>query len=185
MSYLIGCVNGIMHFAQFSKALRKMKRTLGTLVIGLFLLVGTTSAWAEDFWKGFRAFDRGDYATAVQELRPYAEKGNALAQNILGVMYNAGSGVVLDYNEAAKWYLLAAEQGHANGQFNLATMYQHGQGVLQNYVKAHMWFNISAASGNTHAPKYRDIVAERMTLADISKAQQLARECVEKNYKGC
>jgi hypothetical protein len=48
-----------------------------------------------------------------------------------------------------------------------------------------MWFNISAANGNTHAPKYRDIVAERMTLADISKAQQLARECVAKNYKGC
>ena len=30
-----------------------------------------------------------------------------------------------------------------------------------------------------------EMVAERMTPADISKAQQLARECVAKNYEGC
>ena len=48
-----------------------------------------------------------------------------------------------------------------------------------------MWWNIAASSGHASAVKNRDIVAEKMTAADISKAQDLARECVKKNYKGC
>jgi hypothetical protein len=31
----------------------------------------------------------------------------------------------------------------------------------------------------------RGIIAGKMTAADISKAEDLARECVSKNYKGC
>ena len=50
---------------------------------------------------------------------------------------------------------------------------------------AHMWLNIAASNGSTKANKNRDIIAKRMTVADISKAQQLVRECIAKNYKGC
>ena len=83
-----------------------------------------------------------------------------------------------------KWYTLAAEQAHADAQYNLALMYYNGHGVLQSNVYTHMWFNI-AASGNKDASKNRDIVAKKMTSADISTAKKLARECVAKNYKGC
>ena len=31
----------------------------------------------------------------------------------------------------------------------------------------------------------KDILVKRMTPQDISKAQDLARECVKKNYKDC
>ena len=31
----------------------------------------------------------------------------------------------------------------------------------------------------------RDLVAKEMTPAQIEKAQDLARECVRKKYKGC
>jgi len=48
-----------------------------------------------------------------------------------------------------------------------------------------MWWNISASNGDKSAVKNRDIVAKKMTPADISTAQKLARECVEKKYKGC
>jgi hypothetical protein len=64
-------------------------------------------------------------------------------------------------------------------------MYANGQGVPQGNVYAHMWLNIAAASGDKDAVKNRYIVAGKMTPADISKAQKLARECVAKNYKGC
>lgn len=33
--------------------------------------------------------------------------------------------------------------------------------------------------------KNRDIVAKKMTSSQIEKAQDLARECVKKNYEGC
>ena len=85
-----------------------------------------------------------------------------------------------------KWYKLAAEQGHASAQTNLGTMYDDGQGVLQDYIRAHMWFNIAASSGESKkASKNRDIVAKRMNTSQIETAQDLARECVKKNHKGC
>jgi len=65
-------------------------------------------------------------------------------------------------------------------------MYATGQGVLQDYVRPHMWWNIAASSGDSEkASGNRDIVAKRMTPAQIAKAQDLARECVARNYEGC
>ena len=71
-------------------------------------------------------------------------------------------------------------QGHADAQTNLGFMYLNGLGVLQDYKKAHMWFNLAAANGNKQAVKNRDIAARKMTPADISKAQAMAREWVKK-----
>jgi uncharacterized protein len=114
-----------------------------------------------------------------------AEQGNAGAQFNLGVMYNNGQGVPEDYKTAVKWFRLAAEQGQANAQFNLGVMYNNGQGVPQDYIRAHMWWNLAASSGYKDAVSGRDAVSKRMTPADISTAQKLARECARKNYKGC
>ena len=100
-------------------------------------------------------------------------------------MYKEGEGVVQNYKTAVKWYRLSAEQGDAFAQSNLGFMYDRGMGVIQDNVYAHMWFNISASNGIKNAVKNRDIIAKRMTPADISTAQKLARECVKKKYKGC
>ncbi len=126
-----------------------------------------------------------DDKTAVKWHTLAAEQGYAAAQTNLGLMYDNGQGVIQDDKTAVKWYRLAAEQGDAIAQFNLGNMYAKGQGVIQDNVYAHMWFNIAASSGNKNASENRDIVAKRMTPADISAAQKLARECVRKKYKGC
>jgi hypothetical protein len=64
-------------------------------------------------------------------------------------------------------------------------MYANGEGVPLDNICAYMWLNIAASSGNQDAAENRDIVAERMTPADISVAEKLARESVRKKYKGC
>ena len=48
-----------------------------------------------------------------------------------------------------------------------------------------MWNNIAAANGNKKAGEWRDKTAAKMTSADISKAQSMARECMNSNYKNC
>tara|TARA_R110001632_G_scaffold3593_1_gene15893 strand:- start:1022 stop:1162 length:141 start_codon:yes stop_codon:yes gene_type:complete len=40
-------------------------------------------------------------------------------------------------------------------------------------------------SGDEDARGNKDILVKEMTPQDISKAQDLARECVKKNYKDC
>ena len=156
------------------------KLTLATL-----LIFSCATAWAADFDKGVAAYKAGDYATALAEWKPLAEQGNAAARYNLALMYDNGKGVIEDDREAVKWYRLAAEQGYARAQYNLGVMYGTGQGVIQDNVYAHMWFNIAAASGHEDARFNKDIVVKDMTPQDISKAQDLARECVKKNYKDC
>ena len=122
-----------------------------------------------------------DDARAVKWYRKAAEQGNATAQHNLGLMYDDGQGVPQDYAEAVKWYRKAAEQGNAQGQNNLGLMYAKGQGVPQDYVQAHMWYNLAASKslpgeGHDRSVNNRDSVAKKMTPAQISEAQKLARE---------
>ncbi|AXI45099.1 sel1 repeat family protein [Sulfitobacter sp. SK012] len=126
-----------------------------------------------------------DFAEAEKWLRLAAEQGYVSAQYNLGLMYDKGDGVPQDIAEAVKWLRLAAEQGNAESQMHLGLMYVWGDGVIQDNVYAHMWWDISASLGYEDAKGNRDIVAKRMTDDEIAQAQQLARECVAKDYKGC
>ena len=163
-----------------------MRNLTATLCLTLAVLLGSAGvSVSQDFQKGVDAVERRDYATALREFTPLAEQGHAVAQYNLGLMYRFGQGVPQDDKTAVKWYTLAAEQGHAFAQYNLGNMYATGRGVLQDYVYAHMWGNIAASNGDEDGEKLRDLVAEQMTPSQIEKAQDLARECVKKNYKGC
>jgi TPR repeat protein len=77
------------------------------------------------------------------------------------------------------WYRQAAEQGDAQAQMNLGLMYAKREGVAQDYVQAHRWLNLAAASGSApqirnEAAQARDTLADRMTPAEIARAQALA-----------
>ena len=68
---------------------------------------------------GGEAYNRGDFAAALQEWRPLAEQGDAVAQYNLGLIYADGEGVLKDDAEAVKWFRKAAEQGVALAQHNV------------------------------------------------------------------
>ena len=156
------------------------------LLLTILLLISSLSfSNAEDYWAGVVAENRGFYAEALSLWKPLAEKGDAKAQAAIGKLYYNGQGVTQNYKTALNWYSLSAEQGLPYAQWKLGVMHLNGHGVIQDYVRSHMWFNVASSNGEERAIKYRDNVAQNMTPADISKAQQVARECVEKNYKGC
>ena len=158
---------------------------LRTTILSLALAFGAGAALAQDFQKGFAAYTEGDYATALKEWRPLAEQGNVTSQYNIAVMYDKGKGVLQDNAEAVKWYRLAAEQGNASAQSNIGQMYLRGDGVLQDNIRSHMWLNIASANGHKKAGEWRDATAAKMTSADISKAQSMARECMSSKYKNC
>jgi hypothetical protein len=58
-----------------------MKNLLILPVLLLTLLVGTP-AFSADFQKGLAAYQSGDYATALRELKPLAEQGFADAKSL-------------------------------------------------------------------------------------------------------
>ncbi len=90
-----------------------------------------------------------------------------------------------DYATALREWRPLAEQGVVVAQYNLGVTYYKGQGVPQDYVQAHMWFNLAVSNLAADADRdkavlNRDIVAYRMTPAQIAEAQRLAREWMAK-----
>ena len=173
----------LIWFRHISKA--AISHTIKKLTLATLLIFSCATAWAADFAKGLTASRAGDFVTALAEWKPLAEQGDAIAQFNLGLLYDNGKGVIEDDKEAVKWYRLAAEQGNASAQLSLGAMYLAGLGVIQDNVYGHMWLNIAASQGGESARTARDIAVKRMTPQDISKAQDLARLCVEQNYKDC
>ena len=161
-----------------------MRKILIQIFTVIFFLTSSV-VYSSDLLDGLNAAKKGDYKTALFLLRPLAKKGNVDAQFVLGGMNYEGSGIIKNYKVAMKWFKLAAQQGDVSSQLNLGLMYAKGQGVVQNYVYAHMWSNIAASSGHENGKKLRSMISKWMTPNDISTAQKLARECVEKKYKGC
>jgi uncharacterized protein len=157
-----------------------MKRTIKASLVALDLLLGLAApVVAGPFEDALTAWDRSDYATALQLIRPLAVQGDAGGQYYLGIMYANGWGVPQDYAEAARLYRLAADRGYALAQNNLGDMYANGQGVPRDYVQAHMWLSLAVARlppGANNAAKRRDLLAAKMTSAQIAEAQRLARE---------
>ena len=68
------------------------------------------------------------------------------------------------------WFRKAAEEGNVFAQHALGVL----EGLPQDYVQAHKWFSLSAAQGS--GTNNQDIIAARMTPAQIAEAQKLARE---------
>lgn len=146
------------------------------LAISILISNSGMSATAGPFEDAGSAYAAGDYATALRLYRMMADQGNGNAQFSLGTIYEKGRGVAQDDAEAVRWYRLAAEQGHPQAQLHLGAAYDSGRGVAQDVVLAHMWFNLAAAQGVQEAARYRDIVARRMSPAEIAQARNMARE---------
>src|SRR6266581_2684999 len=129
--------------------MQNLRRALLGLSVATLVVVGT--AVGGPFEDGVAAYQRGDYAIALQSYRKAADQGDARAQNNLGAMYESGRGVPQSYTEAIRWYRLAADQGDATAQNNLGSMYSYGRGVPQNYAEAMKWYRLAADQGNARA----------------------------------
>lgn len=149
-------------------------RFIAVLFIALLLLPAL--AYADALEDAKAAYSRQDYPTALKLLQPLADQGNAVAQTIMGMVYDNNK----DYAEAVKWYRKAADQGDAESQQFLAYCYSHGNGVQQDYVQAYMWHVISAqalsGSDKDLDTAVLDSLAKKMTPEQIAEAKKLAAE---------
>jgi hypothetical protein len=101
--------------------------------------------------EGYEALARKDYATAIKEYRPLAERRNAEAQYRIGRMYEFGQGYPQDKAQGIAWVRKAAAQNHADAQQELGVIYATGDGVKQDDVQAVAWFRKAATQGEPTA----------------------------------
>lgn len=91
------------------------------------------------------------FDTAVGLFRKAADRGNALAQNYLGMCYRNGQGVSLDNAKALALIRASAAQGNADAENALADEYEEGEIVAADKVQALSYYRMAAAGGNASA----------------------------------
>jgi len=131
--------------------------------------------------EGIDAYKAKNFDAALKVLQPFADKGNAEAQLFVGVMYDNGEGVPVDYRQAVLWYGKAAEQGNANAQYNLGMMYANGLGVPQDAVQTLKWFNLAALSGDQTYVNAAKQVEKMLTPEQVKQAWALSTDWKEKH----
>ena len=100
----------------------------------IFLLETTGSAAFADYLSAKQAYDIGDFKLALRILSPIEKNDEPRSQNLIGVMYDIGAGVLEDDAKAEKWYRLAAEKDHtevAKPLNNLANLYTNQERYLE------------------------------------------------------
>ena len=80
-----------------------------------------------------------------------AAQGDPEAETRIGVVYQKGLGVAVDYAQAMHWFQLAADQGYAEAENNLGYLFQHGLGSGVDLTRARHWYELAAAQGNAAA----------------------------------
>lgn len=122
-------------------------KTFGTCLLFIALIISAPSNVLADFNDGLMAFHKGDYVTAFREFRSLAEEGHTKAQIQLGIMYEMGLGVKLNYTEASQWYQKAAIQGDRDAQKRLIEMRKKGLAATFQAPVPENW------QGNTTEPQ--------------------------------
>jgi TPR repeat protein len=137
-----------------------------------------------------------------------AERGIAKPWDVVRY-YGIGLGYYMhgDLTAAAKWWRKGAEHGVGPALFQFGVMYANGHGVPENRMIAiTLWYmaaqpkylevevavtdKVQTYNNEQHraarmAARILDEVSEIVAPAELSKSQRSARECIEKDYKGC
>lgn len=94
----------------------------------------------------------GDSAKAIATILPLAQKGDAMAQNALAVLYlgeeDGGANPNPNYTEALKWLRKAVAQKFAAAHGNMGNLYASGHGVPKDAKKAIRWYQLSSDHGD-------------------------------------
>jgi TPR repeat protein len=107
-----------------------------------------------------------------------------ISQYQLGHFYEHDADDAPNYAEATRWYRSAAEGGDYRSQQILGDFYESGKGVPNDYIQALKWYLLSAANSygkpgikefHAGALKARDVLAQKMTAAQVAESRQLAR----------
>ena len=147
-----------------------------------------TNTWPDGSVKEEGIWKDGEYAHSLV----------SVTNNQTGTTYRDGDGVLQNYKEALKWYLLSAEGGNKDAMLNIAHLYQAGKvtdtlnltdrisdwwnetdsTTSHGRIKAYMWANLAGDD-------LRDEIAESLTASELEKAQALSSACLKRKYKGC
>ncbi|BBB23860.1 tetratricopeptide repeat family protein [Isorropodon fossajaponicum endosymbiont JTNG4] len=153
-----------------------------TLLTTTVLLFGISGSGFAGYSEAKKAYNIGDFSTALKEYKIGAQQGDVKAQHNLGIMYGSGKAGSVNNKKAFYWFEKAAINNFAESQRSLAIMYLQGMGVEEDTITGMYWLkkaannnlmNAQALLGNIYATsKYVKPDAIKSTRWRIKAANQ-------------
>jgi TPR repeat protein len=113
-----------------------------------------------------------DYKQAFVYLEPAARFGLAEAQNILGSIYQNGSGTPIDDVAAEQWYRKAALQGHLRAQSNLGMLLGPLVENKKTRIEALAWLLMASEKEQITAKKALADAEPALKAGDLDEAKK-------------
>jgi TPR repeat protein len=133
--------------------------------------------------EGQRAFNKGDYAKALELWQKLAQDGQPEAQVFVGLAYANGWGVKKNLEEASDWYMRAAENNSPSGQFLLGLHYVT-TGINQYDVRVGIkWLKRAADNGDKQAIRFLKKAKRRHWFSDLKNDRKIDRYQMEREGK--
>ena len=122
-------------------------------LLGCVLVIGKDQSAnaSSSIERALVAYENGHYQSAFKMIKTSADRGNAQAQHLLGVMYRKGLGVDPDEFIAFEWCRQVAENGLLEAQFQLGLMYLQGEGVTEDEDAVQEWLWMATDRGYPQA----------------------------------
>ena len=141
------------------------------------LLLISMSSFGNNFEKGARAFNFGDYRTAYDIWYPMALNGDSNAQHNIGRMFYEGLGVRQNYSEGLRWFDRSAKQGNPRSLNSLGVAYYDGRAISIDWVAAYTYFLLAEEFGdNEAAPRNISRLLPNLNPKEMLEAALLARD---------
>jgi len=137
----------------------------------------------ESLTEGQQAFNKGDYAKALELWQKLAQDGQPEAQVFVGLAYANGWGVKKNLEEASNWYMRAAENNSPSGQFLLGLHYVT-TGINQYDVRVGIkWLKRAADNGDKQAIRFLKKAKRRHWFSDLKNDAKIDRYQMEREGK--
>ena len=100
------------------------------------------------------AYDKENYARALELFHQLAAVGHAEAMEYIGLMYQYGNGVALDYASAKEWFEMAGDAGRLNGYGWVGKLYEEGgPGLEKDLEQACRYYQKAGSKWQEEAEK--------------------------------
>ncbi|CAF3837201.1 unnamed protein product [Rotaria sp. Silwood1] len=110
---------------------------------------------------------------------PIPNVGVAEAEHSLGLHYETGVGVEMNYYKAAQWYQRASDHGSATAANNLGLMYGAGKSIARDLVKSEQLLRLAVTRGDQNAAMNLALLFSEKQ--DFQAAEQWCRFASENN----
>ena len=130
-----------------------------------------------------KAYQDGEHLKAYKMWRSLADRGDIVAMNNLGFLYEQGVVVNKDLIKSLDYYRKSAESGFPTAQYNVGEAYAEGRGVKKDNIIALKWFILAGTRGDKDAINYYEKIFKKMSKEEVEKANALARNWRTKTKK--